>query len=45
MLEGPVEPWQPPMQLEQTIKYLLVSSGLLGPIMLFHQPGFLSFSE
>jgi hypothetical protein len=36
---GPVEPMQPPMTLEQMMKYLSVSSGRPGPTMVSHQPG------
>ena len=45
MEDGPVVPRQPPMQLAHTMKYLLVSSGFEGPMMLFHHPDFLSSSE
>ena len=36
--DGPVEPLQPPITLEQIIKYLFVSKPLPGPIKLSHQP-------
>ena len=37
---GPVEPIQPPITLEQMMKYCSVSSGLPGPTRVTHQPGF-----
>ena len=40
--DGPVEPLQPPITLEQMIKYFSVSRHLPGPIIISHQPGFLS---
>jgi len=32
MLDGPVEPLHPPMMLEQTTKYRVVSMALPGPM-------------
>jgi len=42
MEDGPVEPLQLPIILEQIIKYLFVSKGFPGPTIVSHQPGFLS---
>ncbi len=42
MLLGPLLPLQPPMTLEQMTKYRSVSNPLPGPIMVSHQPGFVS---
>ncbi|MCY1500563.1 hypothetical protein D9M68_346080 [compost metagenome] len=39
MLEGPVEPLQPPRLLRLTTKNFRVSMGLPGPMQLSHQPG------
>ena len=36
---GPLEPLQPPRLFGETMKYLLVSKGLPGPMQLSHQPG------
>ena len=44
MLDGPVVPLQPPKIFVHTTKYLFVSNALFGPIIVSHQPGFLSFS-
>ena len=44
-IRAPVVPRQPPMQLEHITKYFSVSRGFLGPIILFHQPDFLSIIE
>ena len=37
--DGPVDPWQPPITLGQTIKYLSLSNGNPGPTIEGHQPG------
>ncbi|MCY1298095.1 hypothetical protein D9M70_475650 [compost metagenome] len=39
VLDGPVEPLQPPRLLRLTTKNLRVSIGLPGPMQLSHQPG------
>ena len=39
---GPVVPLHPPKTFEHIIKYLLVSNAFPGPIIISHQPGFLS---
>ena len=42
VLKGPVLPAQPPKLFSATTKNLSVSMGLPAPIMLSHQPGYLS---
>src|SRR5690606_23536104 len=39
MLDGPVEPWQPPRLFRLTTKKRLVSMALPGPMQASHQPG------
>ncbi len=45
MDDGPVEPLQPPITLEQITKYLPVSNALPGPMYASHHPGYSSPAE
>ena len=40
--DGPVEPLHPPITFEHIMKYLSVSRHLPGPMIISHQPGFVS---